>query len=117
MRPITTTKARPKSKPQIHVRWFEGNLRTGYTITAFCENTSKFSQEPYAEIDIDVEEFKAYAQKEEAFNWCMDYNDPSKVDGHGQITGTMTWDEYCDLPEEAICNDLAKFLQHKAIEQ
>lgn len=102
-----------RSSVKPHILWFEGKLLSATTITAFLENTSKYSDDNI-EQTIDVEEFKAWAQQEEEFNWCMDYHDPSHPDGHGQVTGTMTWEEYCtNVTPHIICRDLENFLHHK----
>ena len=95
-----------------HILWFEGSLLNDPIITVSLENPDKFSQEATIEKTINTEDFRVWAQQSETFNWCMDYHDPSSPDGHGQVTGQMTWEEYCTLPPAEICRDMEKYLLH-----
>jgi len=61
-------------------------------------------------MEIDREELFAFVQANDLDAWVDDFPSPYFPDGHGQITGRFSEDEYFSLPFEKIKNDILQFL-------
>ena len=46
------------------------------------------------DFELDIEDFWTFVVNHELNHFCYDFPDPSQADGHGQITGTYTLEEY-----------------------
>ena len=62
------------------------------------------------DFDIDIQSFWRYIKQNDMNNWLVDYHDATQHDGHGQVSGTYSFDEYFDLTYETIKADLEKYL-------
>jgi hypothetical protein len=96
-----------------HVLFFEGDLIKDEKIIACIENPDRFSQEPYLEKQVNIEEFKSFLHNQNAFDWCIDSFHPSSLNGHRQEEGTITWEQYCAQDASILLKDLTDFLINK----
>lgn len=58
---------------------------------------------------ISSDNFYDWVLNEGLADYCIDFQSPAESDGHGQIEGTHTKDEYFSLPHNIILDDLKKY--------
>mgnify|MGYP006275436871 FL=1 len=68
----------------------------------------------FSPVNLSIDKFWGWVERNELNTYCEDYYDPSEPDGHGQLTGTLSFGEYFDLYHELIKKDLIDYLKtHK----
>jgi hypothetical protein len=67
------------------------------------------------EIDLDLQDFWKFLNDKDMISYSSDFFDASQNDGHGQIEGDYSFEEYFHLPYEVIKKDLAKYIKHKKL--
>lgn len=67
------------------------------------------------ELDLDLQDFWKFLKSNDMISYCRDFFDSSQNDGHGQVQGKYSFEDYFDLPYEVIKKDLAKYIKHKKI--
>ena len=81
---------------------------------------AKIKIAPYTESEVEtqpddytipISKFWDFVTEHNLNTYCHDFFDPSQNDGHGQVSGTYTFEEYFnELHYEAIKEDLQKYL-------
>jgi hypothetical protein len=91
---------------------FEIYLKEGYiTIVPYSESETELDPENF---NIIIDSFWKFVQKEELNSFVEDFYDSKEPDGHGQISGELSKDEYFSkFSTETIKKDLRKFLIDK----
>lgn len=72
--------------------------------------------EDESSIDIDILDFWNFIKREELNLHCTDYFNPNQVDGHSQILGKYSLDEYLGISYQNIHADLIKYFKFKNID-
>lgn len=67
------------------------------------------------ELDLDLQEFWKFLKSNDMISYCRDFYDASQNDGHGQIEGKYSFEDYFELPYEVIKKDLAQYIKHKKL--
>jgi hypothetical protein len=64
-------------------------------------------------LSIEIHKFWDWVKRNELNAYCIDYYDPSEVDGHGQDSGYLSMEDYLNLNPKIIENDLITYLKNK----
>lgn len=60
--------------------------------------------------DIIASDYWKWIKDNRMNHYCNDYYEPREYDGHGQVVGKYSMEEYFNLPYSEIKQDLSKYL-------